>query len=41
VTLALLGLLWGWLYERTGRLSVCILAHVLFNVVNLLSLPQG
>jgi membrane protease YdiL (CAAX protease family) len=41
VTLALLGLLWGWLYERTGRLSVCIVAHALFNVVNLMSLPQG
>lgn len=33
-----LGLLWGWLYERTGRLSVCMLAHALFNAINLLYL---
>lgn len=40
-TLALLGLLWGWLYERTGRLSVCIAAHALFNAMNLWPLIQG
>ena len=28
--------LWGWLYERTGRLWTCMLGHALFNLANLL-----
>lgn len=28
--------LWGWMYERTGRLWTCMLGHALFNLANLL-----
>jgi len=34
-TLLVLSLVLGWLYERTGRLLVPIIAHALFNAVNL------
>lgn len=35
VTLGLFGVLLGYLYERTGRLSMCIATHALFNAINL------
>lgn len=35
VTLALLGAMLGYLYERTGRLAVPIAMHAIFNAVNL------
>lgn len=28
--------LWGWMFERTGRLWTCMLGHALFNLANLL-----
>jgi membrane protease YdiL (CAAX protease family) len=30
-----LSLGFGWIYEKTGRLSACIVMHMLFNAVNL------
>ena len=36
VTLLVLSLVLGWLFERTGRLAAPILAHALFNALNLL-----
>ncbi|MHC4787492.1 MAG: lysostaphin resistance A-like protein [Planctomycetota bacterium] len=33
--LFVLSLGFGWIYEKTGRLSACIVMHVLFNAVNL------
>lgn len=35
VTLALLGVMLGYLYERTGRLAAPIAMHAIFNAVNL------
>jgi membrane protease YdiL (CAAX protease family) len=35
VTLGLFGALLGYLYERTGRLAMCVATHALFNAVNL------
>jgi membrane protease YdiL (CAAX protease family) len=32
--LFVLSLGFGWIYERTGRLSSCIAMHILFNAVN-------
>jgi membrane protease YdiL (CAAX protease family) len=32
--LFVLSLGFGWIYEKTGRLSACIVMHVLFNAVN-------
>lgn len=34
-TLFVFSLMLGYLYERTGRLSMCIATHALFNAVNL------
>jgi membrane protease YdiL (CAAX protease family) len=34
--LFVLGLLFGWLFERTGRLLASITAHAAFNAANLL-----
>jgi hypothetical protein len=35
-TLVVLGVAWGLLYERTGRIAAPIMAHAAFNVANLL-----
>ena len=35
-TLVVLGVAWGLLYERTGRIAAPILAHAAFNAANLL-----
>jgi membrane protease YdiL (CAAX protease family) len=42
--LALLGVFWTWLYEKTGDISVPILSHALFNATNflwILALPAA
>lgn len=39
--LFVLGLLFGVLYERTGRLAAPIAAHALFNIINILVLASG
>jgi len=39
--LFILGLLFGVLFERTGRLAAPIAAHALFNLVNVLALAWG
>ena len=36
VTLLGLSCFLGWLFERTGRLAAPIVAHALFNLLNLL-----
>jgi membrane protease YdiL (CAAX protease family) len=33
--LFVLSLGFGWIYEKTGRLSACVVMHMLFNAVNL------
>jgi len=39
--LFVLGLLFGVLYERTGRLAAPIVAHALFNLINVLAIAGG
>ncbi|MBL9141916.1 MAG: CPBP family intramembrane metalloprotease, partial [Phycisphaerae bacterium] len=34
-TLCLFSVMLGYLYERTGRLSMCVATHALFNAINL------
>ncbi|MFX3623225.1 MAG: lysostaphin resistance A-like protein [Ectobacillus sp.] len=33
------GVFWGWLYERTGKIEVAILSHLVFDVWLLILLP--
>lgn len=36
ITLGLVGVLFGWVYERTGSIAAPVAAHAVFNAINLL-----